>query len=98
MRIMALLAGIGFFVAAGQAQAAPLTLVETASLATTPVGTGGFATTLSVNQFDVADATLTGVTVRFEGHVGGTIRIVRGFNSPIASPVSFTLRLGSDFT
>jgi len=64
MRMMALLAGIGLFVAAGQAKAAPLTLVEA----------GGFTMTLSANQFDVADATLTGVSVRFEGGVGGTLR------------------------
>jgi hypothetical protein len=78
MRVSALFAG-GLLLLMGTGAVSAATLVETGSLARidVPAGTGGLSTSISVNKFDVSNATLTGIEVVFLGETYGSVTLTR---------------------
>jgi hypothetical protein len=94
MRLAPVLAGAFLLVGIDSASAA--TLVQEVSFASTAVPTGGLNTTLTVNKFNVTNATLTAIDLEFTGGVSGTVSLTRTNTGP-PSAQSYAVELGADF-
>ncbi|WP_372618847.1 choice-of-anchor E domain-containing protein [Falsiroseomonas sp.] len=93
MRLAPVLAGGFLLITLGSASAA--TVVEQASLASTALPTGGLNATLTIDRFDVANATLTAIELQFTGGVSGTVSLTRLNNGPRVQ--AYPVELGADF-